>query len=166
MCRYNSFDVVRIPYEYAARQVVLDWGDVFFGIEQRFFASSAAVDHAVKELCKTDNPDSNVLELAILHKGEDIHPFIDELGNSENLYTELRVRKFLFLALKWVYDNQELYEDPLQVVEMIYADFDYPEEIKGFVRYMPATSASTVGYPRFWDNWEQFLIAEANKWNE
>ncbi len=34
-------------------------------------------------------------------------------------------------------ENRETVEDPFAVVEELYADFDYPEEIAGFVRYMP-----------------------------
>ena len=47
--------------------------------------------------------------------------------------------KWLYLSLASLFENKEYMDDPLSVVEDIYADFEYPPEIQSFVRYMPAT---------------------------
>lgn len=55
-------------------------------------------------------------------------------------------------------------DDPLGEVEEIYSDFDYPEEMENFVRYMPASN----GYDqtrhtleennrRLFESWERYL---------
>ena len=36
---------------------------------------------------------------------------------------------WLFLALTWVYEHRADYLDPLEVVEMLFTDFDYPDEM-------------------------------------
>ena len=50
------------------------------------------------------------------------------------------------MVLNWVLEHKELYPDPLETVEIIYADFDYPEVISKFVRYMPMNEES-LGSP-------------------
>ncbi|CAK7019983.1 DUF2247 family protein [Saezia sanguinis] len=44
--------------------------------------------------------------------------------------------KWLYIILLYIFNNREKYKDPFEEVEMVYADFDYPEEIESFVRYM------------------------------
>ncbi len=46
-------------------------------------------------------------------------------------------QKWLFLCLAWAYANQKNLADPLEAVEGIYADFDYPSAIESFVRFLP-----------------------------
>lgn len=52
--------------------------------------------------------------------------------------TEQRARLWLFLSLAWLLEHRQDFGDPLEVIEMLYADFDYPDEIQGVVRFMPA----------------------------
>lgn len=63
--------------------------------------------------------------------------------------------------MKWVFENKEHYADPFEVVETIYADFDYPEEISQFVRYMPSNQPllDLVDFnkERLYKNWSDYL---------
>ena len=47
-------------------------------------------------------------------------------------------KKWAYLLLKRLYEKKTEVADPLGLVEHIYADFDYPEELEGFVRWMPS----------------------------
>lgn len=61
-------------------------------------------------------------------------------GNSE---PEAR-RTWMRVMLLWLYEHRESVSDPLEIVEEIYADFGYPEEIRHLVRYEPTADASPV----------------------
>jgi hypothetical protein len=64
--------------------------------------------------------------------------------------------------LAWLLEHKQAYEDPLQRVEEVYADFGYPETIRHLVRYMPAGEASTVletGEARLYREWEAYVRA-------
>jgi hypothetical protein len=63
----------------------------------------------------------------------------------------------LFLLLAWLYENRGKVQDPLGLVEELYADFDYPEQIAGFVRYMPPQDPSRVGDSYLVENWRRYL---------
>lgn len=78
-------------------------------------------------------------------------------------------RKFLYAILNWVYEHREHYADPLEVVEIIYADFDYPEEIAGFVRYMPTTdpvlSTLELNRERLFNKWKDYLEMQSSRYS-
>lgn len=63
----------------------------------------------------------------------------------------------MFLIFLWVFINRDKYQDPLGVVEELYADFDYPESIASIVRYMPAIDPSLEGENQLFKNWSDIL---------
>jgi len=46
-------------------------------------------------------------------------------------------KKWLYLLLRWLFENRERFSDPLALVEEIFCDFGHPLEMAGFIRYMP-----------------------------
>lgn len=73
-------------------------------------------------------------------------------------------KKWMYVALKWLFENRRKIEDALGLVELVYADFDYPAEIESFVRYMPSqcdydSRAHSVekNIERLYLNWGAFL---------
>ena len=74
-------------------------------------------------------------------------------------------RKWAFLILAWVYEHRDSFEDPLDLVEKLYADLDYPEQVAPFVRYMP-TDEPDLGSrgqneQRLFQKWAEYLQKEA-----
>lgn len=71
--------------------------------------------------------------------------------------SEARARFWLFLALAWILEHRAEFDDPLEVIEMLYTDFDYPEEISGLVRFMPAGPGLATGQRAIEERWRQFV---------
>lgn len=70
---------------------------------------------------------------------------------------ELRARLWLFLALAWLLDHRSEYDDPLGVIEQLYADFDYPEEIRSLVRFMPPGPGDLPGVEGIAGRWRGYV---------
>ena len=68
-------------------------------------------------------------------------------------------KPWIFLLLSFLFEHQENYEDPLEIVEELYADFDYPEEISPLVRYMPPPEGVEGSEDRLFENWKIALSA-------
>jgi hypothetical protein len=69
-------------------------------------------------------------------------------------------KKWLYVLLRWLHERKQEFPDPLGLVEQIYTDFGYPEEIEGLVRWMP--SAEPVqdreeGLARIEQKWMSYL---------
>jgi hypothetical protein len=64
----------------------------------------------------------------------------------------------LFLALLWLFEQKDVLDDPLSKIELLYADFDSPDEISGLVRYLPAKAGEIVGDAALFKIWESYLL--------
>ena len=133
-------NIMSIPFSFIREQVSLSWREALWGYEHKMISWLDVVNLAKERLHSVS--DSREIELSCLDKSgtSRIGELVKELAVLEpeelGLISE---KKWLFLKLAWVLYNKDRIDDPLAEVEMIYADFDYPIEIEGFVRYMPVT---------------------------
>ena len=125
----NSLNII-LSYSYISNLFSISWFDILFGINEGFLDSKAAVEHAYSIIEKEEDSSQMVLDMAFLCGNESIYPLIDELVEKEKKQDEeLAKEKYSYAVLKWVYENQTSFSEPLEAVECIYADFDYPETV-------------------------------------
>ncbi|MBI6819840.1 MULTISPECIES: DUF2247 family protein [Pseudomonas] len=155
-----------VPNTYICNCICLNWLDALWGYERKLVGWSFVVELAN---FKVSNGSDKPLELDLVFLGEfdiqEIEKNMYLLAGQENELLGLSSqKKWLFIALKWLFENKDSIADPLGVVELIYEEFDFPFEIEGFVRYMP----SRVGYKpeehtdeqnleRIFSNWQHYL---------
>ena len=165
----NSLSII-LPYSFALESADLNWYDILFAIDNGFLPHQSAIEHAVSQLGKNEEYSETVLELACLMPSEAVHPhsiqpYLGELAKDipeqEKSATK---QKMLYLVLKWVFEHKCDYDDPLEVVEVIYADFDYPKDISIFIRYMPLSQPDLgsvdLNTERLFHNWNTFLESQ------
>jgi hypothetical protein len=72
---------------------------------------------------------------------------------------ELRLaeERWVYLQLAWLWDHQAESSNALDEIELLYADFGYPTEIEGLVRWMPAKPGEPMGEPAMMDRWSKYL---------
>ena len=127
-----------LSYEFVAKKIFLTWNDISFGITHKIFSPISAIKHAKVKINKQGHYSNVLCELASLEKGDDIHLCLDKLIEAEGEKSIKIIKaKWLYIVLYWIYEHKSDYKDPLALVEEVYADFDYPQEITNFVRYMP-----------------------------
>lgn len=91
----------------------------------------------------------------------------EELASQKRSLSEEVIRKiWLYLILRWLFENRERAADPFALVDELYSDFDYPDEIAPFVRYMPpedgydpSKHSETENYDHMLQQWRDYLIA-------
>ncbi len=130
----------------------LQWQDICFAVTHKLIHPLGAVDFAVKVIELNAVYSEAELELASKTEHdsiEDIIRTLDKICTTHKLPPETSDR-CLFLALFWLYLNQDKFQDPLAIIESIYADFDYPESIKHLVRYMPSEDGRIIDFKREW----------------
>ncbi len=120
-----------------------------------------------QKLVSSGETDGSIICLSLITKSNlfELSLALEKLAsNMEDYYPE----KWLYIILNDVFHRKHEFEDPLGEVEKIYADFDYPEEIESFVRYMPPTDgyipaehSLEENISRLYANWEKFLINRA-----
>lgn len=158
--------LITIPYSFLRERLRLSWRDALWGYEHQIIGWSDVVDLAIERLSAGSNV-SLEIELASLTKMEtyQVGDLVRKLANTSPEENEvLTRRKWLYLQLAWLFENKESVPDPLGKVEIIYANFDYPPEIEGFVRYMPITNGydssahtKTENENRLYGKWLEYL---------
>jgi hypothetical protein len=156
-----------LPFNFVRYRVDLTWADVAWGFQHGWLDAASVVECAVAQLAGDDDASPTVVELAGLTRSDLTEvPFllakvVGAAGTEANPDSE---RKWLYLVLAWLYDRRAELSDPLGVVEQLYADFGYPAELRGFVRYMPPeghyepqahTHAENIA--RLFSKWKEYL---------
>jgi hypothetical protein len=139
--------------------------DLRYGLENCFLSPAAVVDLAVYAVENGDD-DEVMQNLAGLLRDEldRVPDILAELDDPERFYDPRdAARKWLYLELAAAYRCRDQLADPLQVVEQIYADFDYPPAIARFVRYMPSQSSDRPGEAGIFQRWSDYLDSERRR---
>lgn len=152
--------------------MALTWREALWGLEHQLLDRLTIIDLAIDRLIEgSDN--SIEVELAALQKSE-IHESGDllrRLAVTEAALSESEIaRKWLFLRMAWIYEDKKNAGDRLAEAESAYADFGYPREVEGFIRYMPAnwsydpkSHTPEENEARLFRMWQQYLDASAHE---
>lgn len=155
-----------VPSSFIYNCIYLCWRDVLWVYERKLVGWSFVVEMADFYV---SNGAANPLEVDLICLGEldiqEIEKKLYSLAEQEDESLGLdSKKKWLFIALKWIFENMGDFLDPLGMVELIYEDFDFPFEIENFVRYMPpqdgykpAEHTTQQNVDRLFCNWQSYL---------
>lgn len=139
------------------------WRELLFGLENQLLDPIAITEFAADELAQGDAP-AAVLDLAIGGADEPVHDRVRYLADREAADDRTAAQTWLFLALAWLFEHRGDLPDPLGTIETVYAEFDYPEGIEGFVRYMPTEEPDlgdrVLNEQRLTDKWHRYIDEE------
>ncbi|PIE64784.1 MAG: hypothetical protein CSA24_02990 [Deltaproteobacteria bacterium] len=157
-----------IPWSFIHTRMALSWRGILFGIENGLAAPTLPVEAAMHQLESQDDTVAEVLALAIAEKDEPVLPLVRTLAATEAPVEPAQHRQvWLYLTMAWAYEHRDELADPLGLVEMIYADFGYPDSISGLIRYMPSDEPDLGGAEanerRLLSRWQSFLVEEASR---
>lgn len=160
-------------YEYVTSLVPLNWNDLLFAIENDFLAYHAAIDHALIEVQQNESSPMEVMELACTLKSEaefhDICQLVNKLATLRNSgnYSDSK-EKFLYVSLSWVCKHKDDYCNPIEVVDILCDDIDYPDEVKSLISFMPAQVSTTDSADHtiegLYDRLLRYLEKQQHRW--
>ncbi len=126
----------RIPLNFILERHDLIWGEVDLGIKEGWLGYDDAISLAIKKIQSgSDNGDE--LELAGLYPYEldELRCVLKKLTESEEAAFDNIKIVWLRIILSWIFNNLELFDSPSDIIENLYEDFGYPDEIKHLVHY-------------------------------
>lgn len=135
----------------------LSWGELLLGLEKGYIDEKGVSEYVCDAL--TSSSPKEAVEIASLEVND--YYLVPDLLKSligNHSWTESDLAKpWIFLLLSFLLENKENYNDPLGLVEELYADFDYPEEVAPLVRYMPLPEGVEGSEERLFENWKTFI---------
>ena len=169
----NSLSI-KIPFSYALELVKINWNDILFAIINGYFDNASAIEYAVILLSK-DEENEKILDLACINPPEItqevlLQEYVIELADTvPEKEKEETKDKIMYVLLKLVLDNKDVFEDPLSAVEVIYDDFNFPKSIEDFVRYMPNEKSVFVTHEqnleRMYNSWSKYLRDQKSRFS-
>ncbi|MCC8361802.1 DUF2247 family protein [Lysobacter sp. A6] len=128
-----------LDYEFVRSLVSLTWREAYWGYQHGLIRWEALKDLAGDKLVQGSEK-AYEIELAGLsaveaHESEGLAKQLADQEMPTEVGRDQQV--WLFLVLADLYLRRNEVEDAFADIEVIYADFGYPEEIEGFVRFMP-----------------------------
>jgi len=151
-----------VPLSFINARTGLTWREIAYGIDNGLLRPAAAIDFATACVGSDEDPSSDIVELAGLRPDEPTRELVDKIAGMQSEQDSAYIRgKWLYLVLAWLFENREAFAEPLAIVEEVYADFDYPEDVASFVRYMPMRGpdlgSAAANRKRLFDNWKLYL---------
>lgn len=131
------------------------------GFRLGFLDEAAVVQLAERSLADGRAPDPTLDALSVLLSDEldRVEPLISAIEEHHRVDDTRASRIWLYLVLLLTFERRNVSRDPMADVEQIYADFDYPEEIEGFVPFLPAPDGQTPGREGIEARWSAYLRA-------
>lgn len=162
-----SYGSNSLPFAFVREHLSLTWSNIAWGFRHGWLDASSVVEYAIIRLAENHAVSSEEVELASLSQSElaEVPYLVDKIVGTMSDKSDSR-RDWLYVILSWFYDQRREVADPLGIVERLYADFGYPDEMAPFVRYMPPDSdyeprahTSSENIDRLFKNWEHYLAS-------
>lgn len=87
-------------------------------------------------------------------RGEDtsFETLIRNLGVSSEP-SEQRARIWMFLTLEYALEHKTEFRDPFEILETLYADLEYPTEMRDLIRFLPPEPGQLIGIDQIEKRW-------------
>ncbi len=132
----------------------LTWDIVYYALKCNILGYNKIWDYYIDVTEIEDDENNLICEMIVLHE-DDLNQFLDFLEKKIDFSKGKEFWQFIYLYK--VYKNKELLlKDKLMRISVIWADYGYSEELKGFIYYMPSDlSNSSEG---IYDLFEQYIL--------
>lgn len=160
--------ISNIPYEFVRPRAILTWRDIQFGFARKYISLHTVLQIARERYLTAGAAHETERELAHCQFEEHGIELIARLVKNDTSPDETQ-SKWLFLLLAWAMFNRSNLKDPLEVVEVIYSDLDYPPEIASFVRYMPMVGPDLGSVERnearMYQRWDHYVARAGQRFS-
>lgn len=147
-----------IPALFIKERVRLTPAELSYGYEHGWLTDADSVSLAIDIASQAQQTAAIVERLSFLLSDEMglVHDLMDDLRRRVT-YVDNSGNVWVYLALAWIHENRNEFDDPFQAIEMLYADFEYPDFMEPFIRFMPPPEGATAGIDGLEERWEAYL---------
>ncbi|HSY15738.1 MAG TPA: DUF2247 family protein [Jatrophihabitantaceae bacterium] len=148
-----------VPSEFVTAHAVLTPAELGTGFIDGWLDAHGVVQVALAKLEK-GIPLSDVedrIALLLTDQYDELPDLVAELFPEVSSRASEPTAVWLFIALAWVIAGPSGFDNPQQVIDMLYADFGYPDEVEALVSYMPAPPDSESSPEAIRHRWVEYL---------
>ena len=148
---------LQIPADFVVTRVLPTAAELAYGFRHGFLSPDDVIAVALAKYTAEIplGPVEEQLALLLSDQRDKVDELVGALEPADP--TERPDRVWLYLALAWLLEHADEFDDPLHVIELVYADFEYPEEIRSLVRFLPPEPGEAPGVDGLWKRWRQWV---------
>jgi hypothetical protein len=135
----------------------LSWSDLLYGLEQNYVDEKEISDYICCSLTITHPKEAYEIAVTPIENQHLIHQLLSTLASQSKEKTTNTTEPWLFLSLSFLFDNKHLYNNIYEELEILYSDFNYPEELAPLIRYMPPSDGTEGSKDYLLKNWKAAL---------
>ena len=149
----------RMSVDFIARHVDLLPSELAWGYRSGYVDDRDVVRLAELTITNGYSGSPALEELSLLLRDEigRVPDLVDRLTDAPTGVVPTPARVWLFLVLSLAWEQRQDSADAFAGLEEIYADFDYPEEMEGFVPFLPAPAGREPGRAALEMRWSAYL---------
>lgn len=118
------------------------WCDLKFALKKTIILDRDVISYSSFILSEDVEQFDKVIELSIAADGE-VEEILNELiENEEKSETSFIERKWIFAIIYDAYTNFQ--DNVYSVIDDVYSEFEYPEEISNLITYMPSIDGRPI----------------------
>lgn len=135
----------------------LSWREVLYGFEHGYVDCNGVSIYASESLTKNSSADEYELASSQCDDFMGVSNLLRSLAGCE-LEEENPSGAWAYLLLSLVFDNKESYGYPFELVDMVCAEFNYPDELLSLIGYMPLQEGGQGSKEHLMNDWVKYLF--------
>lgn len=157
--KYNSLSL-KIPFSYVKKNILLNWYDILFLINNEYIDKSSAIEYAIDNISISSN--DRIMYLACANEF-DIYDdlYLKTISDLADILPEETKResnnKILYLVLSWLYSNRLSLEDPIHILDIVFDDFEFPPLLQSTIDYLHTLDKTSKYKEQACYMWQELL---------
>lgn len=143
-----------IPADFIESRVRLLLPEIAYGYREGWINAKEVINLCTHRLAATcASPTEEAIALLLSDEADQVADLLEREKTGDGDAQAI----WRYLTLAWLYEQRDAIGDALGLVEVLYSDFGYPDEMEGFVRYMPPPPGAETGVGALMSRWVEFL---------
>lgn len=140
---------------FVAARLRVNWKDLVWAASNHWLDARSLADLADK--LAGDDDDVRVAIADALHDDEAaLEAVFDHQAPRDATSAETVRERWMHLAVAWLYQHRELFDDPWVILEEIWEAFGHAESLNGLIRWMPVPRGEQPGQEAMQDRWRAY----------
>lgn len=118
------------------------WCELNFALKKSIISNRDVISYASFILSEEIEQLDKVIELSIAEESEVEEILYELMENEEKDETDSIERKWIFAIIYDAYTNFQ--DNVYNIIDDVYSEFDYPEEISNLIAYMPSNDGRLI----------------------
>jgi hypothetical protein len=146
----------KLTKSFVTDRLRVGWKDLAWAADNHWLGAQSLAELA-DELA-SDDDDARVALATVAPDNDEaaLKAVLDRQAARDESSEEVVRERWMRLAVAWLYEHRQLFDDPWAVLEQIWEAFGHPASLNGLIRWMPAAPGERLGEEGMLERWRAY----------